>query len=96
MSKPPIADPSAPQQAKAQTTPRWETWTMAGSFVVLWVWFIARQLAYRNNDAFSPLWQIPLFISLGLLIWIFIRRMRRTLSALKEVHPAKRGRVGHN
>ena len=96
MSKPPIAAPNAPQKATPQITPRWETWTMASSFVVLWVWFIARQLAYRNNEVFSQLWQIPLFISLGLLIWVFIRRMRRALAGLKEVHPARRGRAGHN
>lgn len=76
--------------------PRWETWTMAASFVVLWVWFIARQLAFRAGEVPSALWQIPLIISVVVLALIFVRRMKRALLGLKEIHPARRGKPGHN
>ena len=69
---------------------------MALSFVALWIWFLARQMAFRAGNAPSELWQIPLVLSVVLLVWIFIRRMKRALAGLKEIHPARRGRPGHN
>lgn len=76
--------------------PRWETYAMALSFVALWVWFLARQAAFRAGQMPSVLWQIPLIVSVIVLVWIFVRRMKRALSGLKEVHPARRGRPGQN
>ena len=76
--------------------PRWETWTMALSFVALWAWFLARQNALRAGQPLSSWWQIALGVSLGLLVWIFVRRLRRALAGLKQVHPARRRRPGDN
>ncbi len=96
MLKPPISDPNSPTQPSSQAAPRWETWTMALSFVALWVWFLAYQNAGRAGEPLSLLWQAPLLISVALLVWIFVRRMRRALAGLKEVQPARRGRPGRN
>ena len=69
---------------------------MALSFVALWVWFIAHQSAARAGQPLSLMWQIPLVVSLGFLIWIFVRRARRAMLAVKAVSPARRGRSGQN
>ena len=95
MSKPP-SDPNSPVKSQANGAPRWETWAMALSFVALWTWFMAYLSASRPGGSLSVLWQVPLVISLAVLIWIFVRRMKRALAGLKEVHPAQRGRSGHN
>ena len=96
MPKPPIAEVQPPSQTETQSAPRWETWTLALSFVVLWAWFLARIVAGRAGQTPAQWWQIPLFVSLGLLIWIFVRRMKRALTGLKEIHPARRGPTGRN
>lgn len=96
MSKPPISDPNSAQKPQSNGAPRWETWAMAASFAALWAWFMAYLSASRTGDSPSTLWQIPLAVSLALLIWIFVRRMKRALAGLKEVHPARRGRPGQN
>ena len=96
MSKPPISDPNSSQQKLISVVPRWETWTMALSFVALWAWFLAYQNAARAGESLSYLWQIPLFVSLALLLWIFVRRLKRALAAIKSVNPARRGRSGRN
>lgn len=69
---------------------------MALSFVVLWVWFLARQAAFRAGGTPSVLWQIPLVVSVIVLAWIFVRRMKRALSGLKDIHPARRGKPEQN
>ena len=69
---------------------------MALSFVALWAWFLAYQNAARAGEPLSQWWQVPLIISVVLLVWVFVRRMKRALAGLKEVHPARRGRPGHN
>ncbi len=92
MSKPPTSEQNAPIKAQTNGAPRWETWTMAASFAALWAWFMAYLSASRTGDSPSIWWQIPLAASLVLLVWIFVRRTKRTLAALKEVHPARRGR----
>ncbi len=96
MSKPPISDPNAAPKAQPNGAPRWETWAMALSFAALWAWFMAYLSASRVNESPSTLWQIPLVVSLGVLVWIFVRRTKRALAGLKEVHPARRGRSGQN
>ncbi len=96
MSKPPIPAPNSPAKSQANGAPRWETWAMALSFVALWAWFMAYLSASRPGGSLSAWWQVPLAVSLAVLIWIFVRRMKRALAGLKEVHPAQRGRSGHN
>lgn len=76
--------------------PRWEKMTMIVSFLGVWAWFVARQIALNKGQAFSVLWQIPLVLCLGLLIWIFVRRTRRAVAGLKENHPARRGPAERN
>ena len=91
MSKPPISEQNAPIKTQTNGAPRWETWAMALSFAALWAWFMAYLGASRANQSPAIWWQIPLAISLVLLVWIFVRRTKRTLAALKEVNPAGRG-----
>lgn len=69
---------------------------MVLSFVALWVWFIAHQSAGRAQQPLSLWWQIPLVVSLGFLIWIFVRRARRAMLGIKAVSPARRGRPGQS
>ena len=69
---------------------------MALSFVALWAWFMAYLSASRVGESPSALWQIPLAVSLVVLVWIFVRRTKRALSGLKEVHPAQRRRPEQN
>ena len=69
---------------------------MALSFVALWAWFLARQNAARARETLSLGWQIPLFVSLALLIWIFVRRAKRAMAGIKAVNPARRGRSERN
>lgn len=96
MSKPPISEPNSPIKSQTNGAPRWETWAMALSFAALWAWFMAYLSASRTGESPSVLWQIPLVVSLAVLIWIFVRRMKRALAGLKEVHPAQRGRGEQN
>ena len=96
MPKPPISDSNSSQQKPTSGAPRWETWTMALSFVALWAWFLAYQNAARAGESLSLGWQIPLFVSVGLLIWIFVRRLKRAMAGIKAVNPARRGRSGRN
>lgn len=76
--------------------PRWETWTMALSFVALWAWFLAHQNAARAGEPLALAWQIPLLVSVALLIWIFVRRTKRAMQGIKAVSPAQRGRSGRH
>ncbi len=96
MPKPPISDPNSAAKTQPNGAPRWETWAMALSFAALWAWFMAYLSASRTGESPSAWWQIPLVVSLAVLIWIFVRRMKRALAGLKEVHPARRGRSGQN
>ena len=96
MSKPPISGPNSPTKTQPNGAPRWETWAMAASFAALWAWFMAYLSAGRTGESPALGWQIPLAISLAVLIWIFVRRMKRALAGLKEVQPSRRGRGGRN
>ena len=69
---------------------------MALSFVALWAWFLAHQSAARAGAPLSLAWQIPLFVSLALLIWIFVRRARRALNGIRAINPTRRGRAGRD
>ena len=96
MSKSPISDSNSPTKMQANGAPRWETWTMAASFAALWAWFMAYLSASRVGESPAIWWQIPLAVSLVVLIWIFVRRTKRALNGIKEINPARRGRPGKN
>lgn len=92
MPKPSLSDSNSPVKVQTNGAPRWETWAMAASFAALWVWFMAYLSASRVNESPSALWQIPLAVSLVVLIWVFVRRTKRALNGIKEINPAQRGR----
>jgi hypothetical protein len=64
---------------------------MAGSFILIWVWFLARQSAQRTDSALWPGWAVLLWISVALLAIIMVRRILRVRRALRgedeNVHP---------
>lgn len=72
--------------------PRWETITLCLSFVYLWIWWLARQKAYRDVTEFPLYWSLGLGLVVALLVLIFVRRSQRTLRAMREVMPAGKGR----
>ena len=90
------SDPNLSSKTQANGAPRWETWAMALSFAALWAWFMAYLGASRPGASLSVLWQIPLAVSLAVLVWIFVRRTKRALAGLKAINPAQRGRGGRN
>ena len=83
---------SAPKTEPTTKTPLWETLAMVGSFVLLWAWFLAHQSALKANVPLALAWNIALGISLLVMIWITVRRMRRFKRALDET--AKNSRRG--
>jgi cytochrome bd-type quinol oxidase subunit 2 len=76
--------------------PKWETAVLFFSFVLIWAWFLARQSALRNEESLHRAWTAALLLAVVALVVIFVRRTKRTLAALREVHPAQRGRSDHN
>jgi MFS superfamily sulfate permease-like transporter len=69
----------------ARDIPLWETVVMAVCFVVLWMWFWARQNFLRTPGAvMSPLWQIALVGAVVVLVVIMIRRIQRIKRAFEE------------
>jgi len=64
--------------------PLWETLVMIGSFLMLWVWFLAHSAAQRTPGKYlHPLWQTPLVVAVIVLIVILVRRARRLQRALR-------------
>ena len=96
MSQAPNSDSKFAPKTQANGAPRWETWAMAASFAGLWAWFMAYLSASRAGETPSVFWQIPLAVSLIVLVWIFVRRTKRALAGIKEVNPARRGRPGRS
>lgn len=71
-------------QEPKNITPWWETAIMIGSFIMLWVWFLARQAAYKSpTGQFSLFWQVPLIIALVALVVVTVRRAKRVQRALR-------------
>ena len=67
-----------------ERVPWWETAVMVGSFVLLWVWFVARQLAYKTPEGrMWPGWHVLLLLSLVALVVITMRRVKRVQRALR-------------
>ncbi len=81
---------------ESTSVPKWETAVLFGSFVLIWVWFLARQAALRNDQSLHGAWHLGLLLVVGALVWVLVRRLKRTLAALRDVHPAQRGRPDRN
>ncbi len=65
--------------------PLWETVVMAGSFVLLWAWFIARQMALRTpGTKMWPGWTVLQIAAVVVLVIVMVRRMARVRRALRE------------
>jgi hypothetical protein len=56
---------------------------MVGSFVLLWVWFLARQAALRNGGAIWPGWTVLQIAALVALVVVTVRRVGRVRRALR-------------
>ena len=70
-------------------TPRWETAVMFLSFLALWAWWLARQAQGRlagglTEHPLSLAWNGLLLVSLAVLVVVFVRRMSRVQTALRE------------
>lgn len=76
--------------------PKWETAVLFFSFVLIWGWFVARQAALRNGESLHTAWWAAMLLAIAALIVVLVRRLKRTLAALREAHPARRGRADHN
>ena len=83
-------------------TPRWETAIMALSFVLIWLWWLARTSAQRRGGQLDEAWQIALGAAVILLVVVMVRRVLRLREALRDLrgaapsHPAQRGNPEHN
>ena len=86
--------PSASDELPA--VPRWETFVLIASFAAVWVWYLVRQNAGRAGSEPSAWLNLVLLAAIPLLIWILVRRMRRTVAAMRASHPAQRGRRERN
>ncbi len=71
------------QDEPRKATPFWETLVIAGSFLLLWAWWLARQAALRANESPSWWWQAILVLSLLALLFVMVRRMQRVVRALR-------------
>jgi type VI protein secretion system component VasK len=63
---------------------RFETAILVISFLLLWAWFLMRQSVYRAGGQPSLWLSLPLVFILGALAWVFVRRLRRVVRAMKE------------
>jgi H+/Cl- antiporter ClcA len=88
------------EQTEARVTPWWETAAMIASFALLWAFLLARhaalQAAARSGAAtprleMSPLWTVAQFVAIGLLLFVMVRRMKRTRDAMREATQIKPG-----
>jgi cytochrome bd-type quinol oxidase subunit 2 len=83
-------------QEQYKPIPRWETAILILSFVAIWVWWLVRQNAYKTQSDFPIAWNAILLVTIGLLVWVFVRRLKRTLAAMKSIQPGQsnsRGRI---
>lgn len=75
-------DPFNP--APDEKTPLWETLAMIGSFALVWAYFLAFQAARAAKTTPHFAWKIALLVAIGVLIWVFVRRLKRILAALNS------------
>ncbi len=65
--------------------PSWlETAILAISFVLMWVWYLARQSVYRAGGVPSSWWHLILVGVFVALLWVFVRRVKRVTQAMKD------------
>ncbi len=69
---------------KPENPSRLETAILVISFLLLWAWFLVRQSVYRAGGVPSIWLSLPLVFILGALAWVFIRRLRRVVRAMRE------------
>lgn len=69
---------------KADKPSRLETLILAISFLLLWAWYLMRQSVYRAGGQPSMWISLPLVFIFAALAWVFVRRLRRVVSAMKE------------
>ena len=55
---------------------------MVGSFVLLWVWFIAFKGAERAHSSLPVWWYFFLAVAVILLVFVMVRRIQRLQRAL--------------
>ena len=55
---------------------------MIGSFVLLWVWFIAYKVAERAHASLPAWWHFFLAAAVALLVFVMVRRIKRLQEAL--------------
>lgn len=80
---------------KQERPPIWETAVMAGSFSLIWAWWLAYQAAQKNAITTEKVqlaigWDIALWLAVGALAVVLVRRFLRVHHALKSGHPARR------
>jgi len=68
---------------RKNSSPLWETIVMAGSFILIWAWFLSRQSAQRTGSTLWPGWTALLWLSVALLAVIMVRRILRVRRALR-------------
>ncbi len=74
-----------PMEESSAAMPIWETAVMAGSFVLLWAWFLARQAALRApTTTMWPGWTALQILAIVALVIVMVRRMARVRRALRE------------
>jgi hypothetical protein len=88
--------PNSNQSEEQKPTPRWETAILIFSFIAIWIWWLARQNAYKAQTDFHMAWNGVLLVTIGLLVWVFVRRLKRTLTAMKSIQPGQRNARGRN
>jgi len=71
------------QDEPRKATPWWETLVIAGSFLLLWAWWLARQAALRANETPSFWWQAVMGLALLALLFVMARRTQRVVRALR-------------
>jgi hypothetical protein len=67
-------------------TPRWETAVMIAAFVLLWAWLLVRHTAMSHGTGLSWVWTLAQLGALAALTLVFTRRMRRAISAMRELN----------
>ncbi len=69
---------------KPDNPSRLETVILTVSFLLLWAWYLTRQSVYRAGGQPSIWLSLPLVLLFAALVWVFTRRLRRVVAAMKE------------
>lgn len=86
---------SGPQ--KKIGNPRWETAVLLLSFMLLWVWWLARHAAQKAGSDLAVGWQVVMVGAVAVLLFVFIRRTKRAVGAMRDAqNPGAGGRAERN